>query len=185
MDHPDHVALLRPGVAQPGGTWADLGSGTGAFTLALADLLGPGSRILSVDRDKVALREQARAIAERFPELELRQIVADLRDPLDLPALDGLVMANALHFVAREEQVSVVRALAAHLRPAGRFIVVEYDTDHGNHWVPYPFSFPSWEAIAAQAGLVAVRRIGRVPSRWLGAIYSAVAETPITGRPAA
>lgn len=49
MDHADHVALLRAGVVVPethGGaaTWADLGAGAGAFTLALADLLGPGSR---------------------------------------------------------------------------------------------------------------------------------------------
>jgi hypothetical protein len=36
---------LRDGVPEPGGVWADLGSGEGAFTLALADLLGPGGRI--------------------------------------------------------------------------------------------------------------------------------------------
>jgi hypothetical protein len=42
MNHTDHVALLARGVRQDeGGTWADLGAGTGAFTLALADLIGP------------------------------------------------------------------------------------------------------------------------------------------------
>ena len=45
MEHPDHVALLRPGVP-PGGAWADIGAGEGAFTLALADLLGPGGSIV-------------------------------------------------------------------------------------------------------------------------------------------
>ena len=40
MNHDDHVALLRGGIDQPGGVWADVGSGTGAFTLALADLIG-------------------------------------------------------------------------------------------------------------------------------------------------
>lgn len=34
MNHADHVALLARGVRQDeGGTWADLGAGTGAFTL--------------------------------------------------------------------------------------------------------------------------------------------------------
>ena len=35
MNHRDHVNLLRRGVPEPGGVWADLGSGAGAFTLAL------------------------------------------------------------------------------------------------------------------------------------------------------
>jgi hypothetical protein len=66
-----------------------------------------------------------------------------------------------------------VQALAAHLRPGGRFIVVEYDTDRGNPYVPHPFSVGSWERLAAGAGLIRTERIGRVPSRFLGAIYSA------------
>ena len=52
MDHADHVALMRDGVTGPGRAWADIGAGEGAFTLALADLLGPGGRIVAVDRDR-------------------------------------------------------------------------------------------------------------------------------------
>lgn len=178
MDHEDHVALLRPGVATRGGTWADIGSGGGAFTLALADLLGPGARIVSVDRERRALQEQARAMARRFPHVGLEQRVGDFRDPLELPPLDGIVMANALHFVPRHEQTRVVRGLAAHLRAGGALIVVEYDADQGNQWVPYPFRPGRWSRIAEEAGLVATREIGRVPSRWLGAIYAAVSERP-------
>ena len=39
MNHDDHVRLIREGVLGGGIAWADLGSGSGAFTLALADLL--------------------------------------------------------------------------------------------------------------------------------------------------
>jgi SAM-dependent methyltransferase len=176
MNHEDHLALLGPGVEPAGGTWADIGSGTGAFTLALADLLGPGGRIVSVDRDEGALQAQAAALASRFPGVELRTLVADFRRPLALPRLDGIVMANSLHFVPRAEQVAVVRALASHLRAGGRFLVVEYDSDRGNPWVPHPFSYRSWVEIGGRAGLVRVRQAGRLPSRFLGAIYSAVAE---------
>jgi SAM-dependent methyltransferase len=183
VDHADHVALLRPAVTGRGGTWADIGSGTGAFTLALADLLGDGGRIVSIDRDERALREQAEAMALRFPGVALEQRVADFREPLDLPRLDGVVMANSLHFVRAEEQVAVVRRLASAVRPAGRFVVVEYDSDSGNPYVPFPFAAARWPRLAQSAGLVRPREIGRVPSRWLGAIYSAVAEvsaeTPI------
>ena len=79
---------------------------------------------------------------------------------------------------------TVVRRLASYLRPGGAFIVVEYDADRGNPWVPHPFSVASWRRLAAEAGLVDTRAIGRVPSRFLGAIYSAVSRTPRTaGRP--
>ena len=58
MNHTDHVSLLRGGVATPDGVWADLGSGAGAFTLALADLLGATGAIYSVDQDASALAVQ-------------------------------------------------------------------------------------------------------------------------------
>src|SRR5262245_58903991 len=98
MEHADHVNLLRKGVASPGGVWADLGSGTGAFTLALAELIGPAGEISSVDKDGGALREQERQFRARFPGQPVHYLKADFTRPLNLPPLDGLVMANALHF---------------------------------------------------------------------------------------
>lgn len=178
MDHRDHVALIRGGVPAPGGTWADIGAGEGAFTLALADVLGPGARIVAVDRDAGALRANAEAMARRFPATALTTLVADLERPLALPGLDGLVAANSLHFVPRARQVATVRSLAAHLRPGAPFIVVEYDADRGNPWVPHPFSMRGWERLAAEAGLEGSTEIGRVPSRFLGAIYGAVSRRP-------
>lgn len=179
MDHRDHVALLRPAV-EPGGTWADIGAGEGAFTLAVADLLGPGGRIVAVDRDASALRVNEAAVRVRFPATHLTTVTADFTRPpaLRIADLDGLVAANTLHYVPRDRQVEVIRALAAHLRPGGRFVVVEYDADRGNPWVPHPFAYPSWERLAAAAGLVDTRRIGRVPSRFLGAIYAAESLRP-------
>ncbi len=176
MDHADHVALLRPAVA-PGGTWADIGAGEGAFTLALADLLGQGGRIVAVDRDRHALERNTEAVRTRFPGVAIEAIVADFQRPLTLPALDGLVAANSLHFVGRRQQVEVVATLAAHVDSAGRFVVVEYDADRGNPWVPHPFSYSSWERMAAAAGLVDTRQIGRVRSRFLDGIYSAESRT--------
>jgi SAM-dependent methyltransferase len=178
MDHRDHVALIRGGIRGRGGTWADIGAGEGAFTLALADLLGPGARIVAVDRDAGALRTNEAAVAVRFPATELTNLVADLEGPLDLPPLDGLVAANSLHYVPRARQVAAIRSLAAHLRPGAPFIVVEYDADRGNPWVPHPFSSRAWARLATAAGLEDTTEIGRVPSRFLGSIYAAVSRRP-------
>ena len=59
MNHADLVGLIEGGVTERGGRWADLGAGEGAFTLALADLLGPGAHITAVDRDAGALKRLA------------------------------------------------------------------------------------------------------------------------------
>ena len=176
MDHSDHVALLEEGVPGPGGEWADLGSGGGAFTLALADLLGPGARIHSVDRERGALARQRDAMQRRFPEADVDYVVADFTRPLPLRSLDGVVMANSLHFVRRKQPVlSLVRS---YLKPGGRLLLVEYDSDRGNPWVPHPLSYRSWERLSLEAGFQATRLLARVPSRVLGAIYSALSVRP-------
>ena len=105
MDHADHLGLIRAAV-EPGGTWADIGAGQGAFTLALADLLGPDGRIVAVDRDARVLRANADAVQARFPALDHTTLTADLTGSLDLPELDGLVAANSLHYVPRDRQVA-------------------------------------------------------------------------------
>ena len=175
MQHDDHVALLRPGVPGPGGIWADFGSGWGAFTLALAELLGPGAAIYSIDRDGGALRQQAQSMAARFPAVSLHPIKADFTRPLDppLPLLDGLVMANALHFVPDAKKPDVVSRLKTYLKPGGRFLLVEYNVDRGNPWVPHPLSYPTWETLARRCGFTQVRQLAVRPSSFLKEIYSA------------
>jgi ubiquinone/menaquinone biosynthesis C-methylase UbiE len=173
LNRSDLVALIRDGVLpgdgevarSAGGSWADLGAGEGAFTMALAELIGPEGHIVAVDRDARALRSIGRGIETR---------VADFTKPLDLRELDGVVMANSLHFVRKKEPV--LEAVHRMLRPGGRLIVVEYGVDRGNPWVPYPFTYEQWESMAARAGFRNTRLLKTVPSRWLGSMYSAVTE---------
>ena len=83
-------------------------------------------------------------------------------------------MANSLHFVRDKEPV--LRAAIEMLKPGGHFLIVEYGSDRGNNWVPWPIGYSTWDAIATRVGLRETRRIGEVPSRFLGSIYSAVSE---------
>jgi ubiquinone/menaquinone biosynthesis C-methylase UbiE len=174
MNHQDYVNLLRGGIASPGGAWADFGSGAGAFTMALAELIGLNGKIYSVDKDQGALREQARAMRAKFPDVAIFYRTADFTHPLDIPLLDGIVMANALHFIPPSQRPAVLGLLKGYLQPGGRFVLVEYNVDHGNYWVPYPLSYKSWEFIAHQAGFAETRLLSTSPSRFLKEFYSAV-----------
>ena len=172
MKHNDHVRLLRKGVPGPGGIWADLGSGSGAFTLALADLLGEDGHIYSVDKDRQALREQEQAMRHMSPAVAVQFLVADFMQSLDLPPLDGIVMANSLHYV--RDKGALLQRIHASLKPGGRLLIVEYNVDHGNTWVPYPFSYPTWEGLARQNSFRNTQLLEKVPSLFLGEIYSAI-----------
>ena len=177
MKHADHVGLLARGVTQgEGGTWADLGAGAGAFTLALADLIGPHGIIHAVDRDRSALAELRSSFVSAVPQAELRVHVADFTRRLELSDLDGIVMANSLHFV--ENKTTVLALVRGYLRRGGRLLLVEYDSDRGNDWVPYPLAFETWRNVAADAGFAETRKLATVPSRFLGRIYSALSLAP-------
>ncbi|HVB24418.1 MAG TPA: class I SAM-dependent methyltransferase [Ktedonobacteraceae bacterium] len=174
MDHEDHVYLLRGGVPGVGGVWADLGSGRGAFTLALADLIGPTGHIYSVDKDQRALRDQESAMNAQFPLCNVRYIVADFSKLLDLPPLDGVVMANSLHFLRKKDET--LQLVRGYLKPGGRLLLVEYNADRGNMWVPYPLSYATWEKLARQNGFTATRLLATRPSRVMAEIYSAISQ---------
>ncbi|MDQ2653445.1 MAG: class I SAM-dependent methyltransferase [Chloroflexota bacterium] len=174
MNHADHVRLIAPGIpAQAGGRWADFGAGTGAFTLALRDVAGPDVEITAVDRDPDDLRELRRAMERAFPGTLLRTHAADFTRPLELPPLAGILAANSLHYV--RDQAALLRLWHRYLVPGGRLIVVEYDTDRGNHWVPYALSFETFAAIAQDAGFTTPERIGTQPSRFLGQFFAGLA----------
>jgi ubiquinone/menaquinone biosynthesis C-methylase UbiE len=174
VKHADHVALIRAGVEGGGTRWLELGAGDGEFTLALADCLGGTGDIVAVDRDKGALADLAGPLDQRFPDTTLEIVEADFT--LDLPRgpFDGVLAANSLHFV--RHQAPFLRQVHDVLRPGGRLVLVEYDAESGNPWVPHPISFRAWGGLARGAGFAEPRLIHAVPSRFLGSIYGAVTE---------
>jgi ubiquinone/menaquinone biosynthesis C-methylase UbiE len=173
MQHQDHVALIRGGVEGAGPRWLELGAGDGEFTLALADVLGDTGDVLALDLDRRALTDLATRVRASFPETRVETMPADFTRGLPAGPFDGVLAANSLHFVARLDPV--LAAIRGVLRPGGRLVLVEYDAEHGNRWVPHPISFGAWSDIAARTGFGEPRRIHAVPSRFLGSIYGAVA----------
>jgi ubiquinone/menaquinone biosynthesis C-methylase UbiE len=171
------IHLIEGALPRQGGIWADLGCGDGTFTLALADLLGTAARIYAADSDPRALARLRRRAANRAGVIP---VLGDFTQPLALPgydgALDGLLFANALHFVARPERV--LAGWVARLTPGGRVVVVEYDRRAANPWVPHPISPTRLEEVAAASGLSPPEVTARQPSAFSGDLYAAVAIRP-------
>jgi|GEM_PF-128140 len=170
MNHSDYVNLLRPASLSPGGSWADLGAGAGAFTFALRELVGETAVIHAIDRDRGRLAELGRGYASRFGGVaHLHLSVADFTGVLDLPPLDGILMANSLHFFKEP----VLQQVISLLKPGGGLLLVEYNVDSGNPWVPHPISISTWRRLAVRAGFSEPRLLATAPSSFLREFYSA------------
>ncbi|MGC3947314.1 MAG: methyltransferase domain-containing protein [Chryseolinea sp.] len=162
------INLIRDGVAGKNGPgiWADLGAGTGLFSKALGECLPVGSSVYAVDRDARALD----SIPWNYENKTLIRMSGDIEKELVLPPLDGILIANALHYIS--SQSDFMKRQQVRLRDAGVFIIVEYDTTKGNQWVPHPISFNEMKKLAASIGC-AVKLLGTVPSKFnTGDLYS-------------
>src|SRR5690349_5883297 len=174
MTPDEAVDLIRPAVTKSGGVWADLGAGDGTFTRALATLLGPNGTVYAVDRDASALRDVAQTATRASAAAKITTIVGDFTQPLALSTLDGVVIANALHYVRYPDQPMVIEQIASMLVARAPLVIVEYDRDNANTWVPYPISIRALEQVAHDAGLRRPVVLGRRPSRFGGDLYVAV-----------
>jgi len=109
---------------QAGEVAADLGAGTGYFSLPMASRVGPSGRVLAVDIQA----EMLQIISERLERdgiSNVDTILATETDPrLPAESVDMLLMVDAYHEFAypREVMQGVVRGL----RPGGRVVLVEY-----------------------------------------------------------
>ena len=132
--------------------WADLGSGNGIFSKALLRLLPADSSIYALDKRPTI-----------FQEKQIKFVQQDFEnDPLSLPPLHGLIMANALHFV--QNKILLLQKVRNCLLPGGIFVLVEYNTDVANRYVPYPISFDSAVTLFKEAGFGMLEKISEYPS---------------------
>jgi hypothetical protein len=148
-----HHAPVTGQTARPT-RWADLGCGSGLFTLALANFLSPGSTIDAIDLRPAISRQTTENNVTILPH------AADFtRDEVSTSKVDGILMANSLHYV-RDKPAFLDR-----IKNVPALLLVEYDTDRAvPRWVPYPLSFASASVLLPAAGWSRIQQLGTRPS---------------------
>lgn len=106
----------------PGALTVDLGSGFGLLACVLAQL-GEGRRVVGVEYDRTKHRAAVRATRD-LPQVQLT--LGDLR-AFDLPPCQVVTCLDVLHYLAPDDQRTLLRKAFAALDSGGRILVRETD----------------------------------------------------------
>jgi ubiquinone/menaquinone biosynthesis C-methylase UbiE len=107
-----------------GMTVADVGAGTGYFTIRMARKVGPTGKVYASDLQEQMLRRLAKNVArEKIQNIET--VLATEADP-NLPAnsIDLIIMVDVYHEFSQPQEM--LRKMRTALKPSGRLVLLEY-----------------------------------------------------------
>lgn len=137
LERPDRVAGLKIDqviarlALKPGQVVADLGAGSGLFSIPLAKAVAPSGTVYAVDVDQGFLDYiDRKAKTAAIP--NVKTVLGAFADP-NLPARDvDLALFNdVLHHI--DKRAEYLKALARYMKPTGRIAVIELDPKTGSH----------------------------------------------------
>lgn len=129
LDRPDRVQRLKIDDViarlriKPGDVLADIGAGTGAFSLPFARAVAPGGTVYAVEVDQV-LVDHIGEKASSEGVSNVQTVLGEFTDP-KLPTQDiGLAFFHdVLHHV--KDRAGYLKTLARYIKPGGRIAVIE------------------------------------------------------------
>ena len=117
---------------KPGQVVADVGAGSGYYTVRLAKQVGPIGRVFATDiQPEMLSLLKKRLSRERLDNVEL-VLATDVDPRLPEGQLDLILMVDVYHELARPQEV--LRKLRAALKPDGRLVLIEFRKE--SSWVP-------------------------------------------------
>jgi ubiquinone/menaquinone biosynthesis C-methylase UbiE len=129
-------ALAALGI-RPGQTVADIGAGSGYYTVRLAEAVGPGGRVFATDIQPEMLALIRKRLSETTPkgkESASVELVLGTQTESKLPddAIDLALMVDVYHELAQPQ--AFLRSLKRALKRDGRLVLIEFRKETG--WVP-------------------------------------------------
>ncbi len=155
---PDEV--MKALALLPGERVADIGAGSGYFTIPVAQAVGPEGLVWAIDIRQEMLDYLRNRLEEEQVE-NVRLMLVDEDDP-QLPAgrVDTILMIDTLHYI--QERAAYAAKLRVGLAPGGRIVIIDY---RPKSWEERPWGPPPEQQISreqvdtdfATAGLKPVR----------------------------
>ena len=124
---PEVVAALK---LKPGMLIADIGAGSGVFSLPLARAVRPGGRLYAVEVDEKLLEHVVELGTEQGV-TNIDPVFAEYDDPLLPQAVEFAFIHDVLHHI--EKRDVYLKNLAGYLKPGGRIAVIDFKPGAGGH----------------------------------------------------
>jgi len=136
LDSKNRVARLKVGEAvaalqlKPGSVIADIGAGSGVFTIPLAKAVAPG-RVYAVDIEQGLVDHITKKAKEQKAD-NVQGVLGKFTDP-NLPAhdVDLAFIYDVLHHI--ENRAEYLKNLAPYLKATGRIAVIDFYPELGPH----------------------------------------------------
>jgi len=110
---------------EPGDLVADIGAGTGIFSVPLARAVRPGGRVMSVEVDAGFL-PLIRDKAAQANLDNIQPVLGKFEDPrIPRGDMDVVFFHDVLHHI--QDRGPYLQRTASYLKPGGRIVVVDYD----------------------------------------------------------
>ena len=137
LDQPSRVEGLKIGEIiaklelKPGQVVADLGAGTGLFSVPMGKAVAPGGRVYAVEIDE-GYFPMILGKAKEGRLSNVKTVRGEFTDP-KLPAqdVDLAFMHDVLHHI--ENRADYLKSAARYLKQDGRFVVIDFKADRSPH----------------------------------------------------
>jgi ubiquinone/menaquinone biosynthesis C-methylase UbiE len=168
LDAPDRDLWQRPdlimdamGIAD-GSVVADIGAGSGWFTIRLARRVGPQGTVFAEDVQQEMINAISRRVSrEGFN--NVKPVLGTFSDPkLRAQSLDAALMVDSFHEVDVTHRVTMLSNLAKALKPQGRLGIVDFRLN-GTGPGPAPEERVSPEVVIAAAEKAGLKLIREEP----------------------
>ncbi len=134
LEPPDRVEWQQPGKIMDAlgigdaSVVADLGAGSGWFTVQLSNRVGPNGLVFAEDVQKPMI-QAIKLRVDRLGLKNVRTILGTAADPGLPQAVDAVLIVDAYHEM--EKPVALLTNVAKSLKPMGRIGIVDFTKDGG------------------------------------------------------
>jgi ubiquinone/menaquinone biosynthesis C-methylase UbiE len=135
LEGPDRDAWQRPDQIMDalrigdGSSVADLGAGSGWFTVRLAHRVGPNGVVYAEDIQRQMIDAISRRVTRENLEKRVKLVLGEPNDPKLPDLVDAVLIVEAYHEM--DQPVILLRNIARYLKKGGRIGIVEFTREGG------------------------------------------------------